>query len=175
MKYIKTFENHSINEEFNKFDKNKIVAVAAGVFSTALNAVLFKWSKIPGIWKNVGDYNVLMDVLQHLSDDIFLSDDMSETDWVELIKRDVNKYHTVKYSHITTGPSKQDLSIAYMLEMYPGENGLVSDINKSIELIDKLDPDKKIKLKDVREMLKLSLDIINNYNNCQSEIVIKRM
>lgn len=174
MKYIKTFENHSVNEEFNKFDRNKIVAVAAGIFSTALNVVLFKWSKIPGIWKNVGDYNVLMNVMQHLSDDIFLND-MSESDWVELIKRDVNKYHTVKYSHITTGPSKYDLSIAYMLEMYPGENGLASDISKSIELIDKLDPDKKIKLKDVREMLELTLDMINNYNKCQSEMLIKRM
>lgn len=172
MKYLKTFENHSINEEFNQFDVNKWLASAAGVLSTALNVVLLKWSKIPGIWKNVGQYHTLMNVVKHLSETSELHvHDASQSEWIGLVKdfaKEIGEEGVVKYSHITSGPSIADLSMAYTLMSYDGD--LENDIKESIDLINSLDPEKRQNVKELEETLEQFTKLIATYKNNQKSI-----
>lgn len=173
MKYLKTFESHnSVNEEFTQFDLNKWLASTAGVLSTALNVILLKWAKIPGIWKNIGQYHKLMNVVKHLSETSELHvHDASQSEWIGLVKdfaKERDEEAIVKYSHITTGPSIADLSMAYTLMSYDGD--LESDIKESIDLINSLEPEKKEKVKDVEETLEQFSKLIENYKNNQKSI-----
>ena len=173
MKYLKTFESHNpVNEEFTQFDLNKWLASAAGVLSTALNVVLLKWARIPGIWKNIGQYHTLMNVVKHLSETAELhGHDASQKEWISLVKdfaKERGEEGVVKYSQITSGPSISDLSMAYTLMSYDGD--LEEDIKESIDLINSLDPEKKEKVKDVEETLEQFSKLIMNYKSNQKSI-----
>jgi hypothetical protein len=178
MKHLKTFESHSINEEFNTFDLNKWLSSAAGVLSTALNIVLLKWGKIPEIWKNIGQYHILMDVVKHLSEITDLhGHGATESEWIDLIKDYTSEKGDedviIKYPRICKSPSINDLSMAYTLMSYDGD--LELDIRDSINLIDDLSPEKKEKIKDVKISLEQFLTLIQSYKNNENTISISEL
>ena len=186
MRYLKTFESYSVNEEFNRFDINKWLASAAGIFGSAINLITFKWSKIPDIWRNVGQYHTLMNVMKHITEVAKIEENNpNEHEWVEVIlsyvddKLDgsgifsVEGEPIIKYSEITSGPSKSDLSMAYTLMSYDGD--LERDVIDSMDLIDKLPAEKKINLKDVTEMLKSFLGLLKMYKEQKGETPISKL
>lgn len=171
MKYLKTFENHSVNEEFDKFDLNRWVASAAAVFSTALNGILLKWQKIPGIWKNVKEYKIFMNVLKHLKNEVELQEHKpSEGEWIDLLKSEFPEAQ-IKYSHIASGPNIQDLMMTYNVLSYGGD--LHGDIKKSISFIDGIDDEKKAHLKDVKSMLESLSSILDSRDSLKKQVLIK--
>ena len=184
MKYLKTFESYSLNEEFNSFDLKKLLGTTAGILSTGLNLILFKWSKIPGIWSNIKQYHTLINVVEHLSDTSKLHN-ASESEWIQFIKDlsheklsdhdrrygDSDSLGFVKYS--SEKPSINDLLTSYTLMSYEGD--LEKDIQESIDLISKLDSERKEKLKDIEGVLNQFIVLIRDYKKNDQKLSISEL
>ncbi len=171
MKHIKKFDSYSINEEFDRYDLGKLVMTSKSIFSVAIDLFLLKWSKIPGTLRKVGKFNKLMNVLRHIINLSNLgANSLSKKELIDLLKSKVG-HGVVNYSHITSGPDVNDLSMAYTILSYDGDLG--KDIKDSIEFIESLDPDKKIKLKDVGEILNIFNKMIDNRRYYQSVMLIE--